>query len=175
MSQIAPVTILYATRFGSTKKLASALAEGLQNRGIHAATQNLGDDQSLPSRGRLIILSGIIWDRPLPAMRRWLDQHAAVVADRIVAVGVVCGSAGVRENGGMVYARNLAKRSRAEEAERFAFSGEIPPKSDLKLWEWMALKAFAKAMRKPELFEIQAEPPAALAYGQQLAERLADT
>ena len=92
----------------------------------------------------LVILSAIIWDRPVPVMREWITANSHLVRQWTVACGVVCGSAGVRETGGLVYARQLAGRIGKPDVFQFALSGQIPPRDRLRSWEWWALQAFAK-------------------------------
>lgn len=151
-----PSTIVYASRFGATSRLAERLAAGMRASGATVELLNV-DAATPPPETPLILLTSIIWDRPLPAMRAWLADHAGAVRERTVACGVVCGAAGVREGGGMIYAGNLARRLGRPQLPRFALSGELPPRAALKTWEWWALRAFATAMRKPQLFAIAAD------------------
>jgi menaquinone-dependent protoporphyrinogen IX oxidase len=64
-----PVSIAYATRFGSTMKLAGQIAAGLQNAGATPQIVDVGEKPSLTLQP-LVILTPIIWDRPIPAMRQ---------------------------------------------------------------------------------------------------------
>ena len=116
----------------------------------------------------LVILSAIIWDRPVPVMREWITANSHLVRQWTVACGVVCGSAGVRETGGLVYARQLAGRIGKPDVFQFALSGQIPPRDRLRSWEWWALQAFAKVMRKPQLFEICADAAKANEVGRKI-------
>jgi hypothetical protein len=117
----------------------------------------------------LVLLTPIIWDRPIPAMREWIAANSKLIQEHIVASGVVCGAAGVRETGGMVYARQLAKRIGRPDVFQFALSGEIPSRDKLRGWEWRALRIFAGIMRQPKLFTIRADEAKARKIGSQIA------
>src|SRR5262245_27241639 len=94
------ITVAYASRFGSTAKLAKQLAIGLEAVGAKAQLLDVSGEAGVEARP-LVILTAIIWDRPVPVMRNWVAAHSDLVRQLTVACGVVCGSAGVRENGGM--------------------------------------------------------------------------
>jgi hypothetical protein len=165
------INVVYASRFGSTAKLAEQLAAGLEAAGAKAQLVNVSSGTTVGSNP-LVILTAIIWDRPIPVMRDWIAANAKLVRQHAVACGVVCGSAGVRENGGMVYARQLAGRIERPDVFQFALSGEIPPRTKMRNWEWWALRAFAGVVRKPQLFTIQADAGKAGVIGTQIAARL---
>ena len=165
------ITVAYASRFGSTAKLAEQLVLGLQAAGANPHLMDVSRGTTM-GLNPLVILTAIIWDRPIPVMRDWIAANAKLVHDRTLACGVVCGSAGVRENGGMVYARQLAGRIGRLDAFQFALSGEIPPRTKMRSWEWWALKAFAGIMRKPQLFTIRADPTKARLVGTQIGTKL---
>ena len=165
------ITVAYASRFGSTAKLAEQLAFGLQAAGVNPHLMDVSRGATM-GLNPLVILTAIIWDRPIPVMRDWIAANAKVVRERTVACGVVCGSAGVRENGGMVYARQLASRIGRPDVFQFALSGEIPPRPKMRGWEWWALRAFAGIMRKPQLFTIRADASKASVVGTQIAAKL---
>ena len=169
-----PITIAYASRFGSTAKLAEQLAVGLEAKG---AKPQLVDVAAKTTAGPhpIVILTAIIWDRPLPAMRHWIMANSELVRQRTVACGVVCGSAGVRENGGMVYARQLAKRIGRPDVIQFALSGQIPSRKSMQVWEWWALRVFAQIMRKPQLFTISADTGKAVAVGTEIGTEMFST
>ena len=162
------VTLAYASRFGATARLADILATSFRDSGLDCRIQNIEADASCPS-GPVVVLTPIIWDRPIPAMRDWIAEHQQALAASTVACGVVCGAAGVRETGGMVYAKHLAKRVGNPELPRFALSGEIPPRERLRWWEWWLLRVFAAVMRKPQLFEIATDEQKARRWAEQFA------
>lgn len=156
--QADPLVIAYASRWGTTATLAADLADALRARGRTAHLHNISDDPTLPAEGRLIVMTAIVWDRPIPAMRQWIATHRPTLAPRVAALVVVCGAAGVRPTGGQIYARQLARRiGVGDDVPRFALSGQIPEDARLKGWERVALRAFAKVMRAPGLMEIEAD------------------
>ena len=163
-----PITVAYASRFGSTAKLAEQLAAGLQRGGKSPQLIDVGTDPKVV-RQPLIVLTSIIWDRPIPIMREWIATNATLLRQCTIACGVVCGAAGVRETGGMVYARQLAKRIGKPDVFQFALSGQIPSRDELRQWEWLALRVFAGVMRKPQLFAIRADLDKAGLVGSQIA------
>lgn len=173
MTEPAPVSVVAASRFGSTGELARELAAGLVDAGIQTELLDAADNP-LPPAGQVILLTAIIWDRPIPPMRAWLKQHATAMAPRLLAVGVVCGAAGVREGGGLIYAGQFARRAGAsDDVRRFALSGRIPARDRLAGWEWWALRAFAGVIRKPQLFDITPDLAGARRLGTELGARLA--
>ena len=163
-----PITVAYASRFGSAAKLAGQLATGLQRGGKSPQLMDVGKDANV-ARQPLVILTSIIWDRPIPIMREWIAANAALIRQYTIACGVVCGAAGVRETGGMVYAKQLAKRIGKPDVFQFALSGQIPSRNELRQWEWWALRVFAGVLRKPQLFEICADLNKATLVGGQIA------
>jgi menaquinone-dependent protoporphyrinogen IX oxidase len=169
-----PITIAYASRFGSTAKLAEQLAVGLEDGG---AKPLLIDVAAKTTAGPhpLVILTAIIWDRPLPVMRDWITANSKLVRQHTIACGVVCGSAGVRENGGMVYARQFAKRIGRPDVIQFALSGQIPSRNRMHVWEWWALRLFAQIMRKPQLFTISADGRKATTIGTEIGTKICST
>ena len=170
------VAVLYVSRFGTTQLLAGRLAEGARDGGLEATTVDVAaQPHDVPDAAHIILLTAIIWDRPLAPMRRYLTQHGDAIRPRLLAVGTVCGSAGVRPQGGLVYAKHLAKRVGAPEVERYALSGRIPPRKAMRGWEWWALRTFAFVFRKPQLFEITPDETGARAIGRAAAGVLAGT
>ncbi len=161
------ITVAYGSRFGSTAKLAQDIAAGLRSVGATPELIDIAGKAPVVSQP-LAIVSAIIWDRPVPVMREWITANLPLVRECTVACGVVCGSAGVREAGGLVYARQLAQRIRRPDAFQFALSGEIPSQSRLRSWEWWALQIFAAIMRRPELFRIRADAVKANEVGRQI-------
>jgi hypothetical protein len=170
-SSMSSITVAFASRFGSTQRLAVQLAAGLLEAG---AAPQLVEVSTYPTVAvqPLVLLTPIIWDRPIPAMRKWIAANAVVVRDCTVACGVVCGAAGVRQSGGLVYARQLAKRIGNLDAFQFALGGEIPPRHRMRFWEWLALKAFAGVTRRPQLFSIRADFDKARYVGARIGEQL---
>lgn len=164
------LAIVYATRFGSTRLLAETMAGAMVENGATPLLLNVDDDPPPPALPT-ILLTAIIWDRPLPAMRRWLARYGAQVRPHVLAAGVVCGSAGVREGGGMSYARRLAARWGHAGTVPFALSGQIPPREAMATWEWWMLKAFSRVMRKPQLFAIRADIAGAKSVGAAVVKR----
>src|SRR5690348_1819046 len=110
MSDVSPITVAYVSRFGTTARLAQQLGAGLAGAGATPQLIEVSSFNSPMPQQPLVLLTPIIWDRPIPAMREWITANAGLIQQHVIASGVVCGSAGVRENGGMVYARQLAKR-----------------------------------------------------------------
>jgi hypothetical protein len=165
------ITIAYASRFGTTASLATQVAAGVESTGADPLLLDVATDGT-PAQQPLIVLTPIIWDRPIPAMRDWLAANATVVRQCVIACGVVCGAAGVRETGGRVYARQLAARLGRPDVFQFALSGQIPARIALRHWEWIALKLFAGVMRKPQLFAIKADLNKARLVGKQAGELL---
>ena len=168
------ITVAYVSRFGTTSRLAEELCAGLESSGTIAHLVEVGTKPFVPQQP-LVILTPIIWDRPIPAMREWIAANGDSIRQHIVACGVVCGSAGVRENGGMVYARQLSKRIGRADIFQFALSGEIPSRDRLKGWEWRALRIFAGIMRKPQLFTIHADEAKAKRIGIEIAASVRST
>jgi menaquinone-dependent protoporphyrinogen IX oxidase len=166
------ITIAYASRFGSTAKLAAQIAAGLEGTGARAQLLDVATAGGNVEPQSLIVLTSIIWDRPIPVMRDWIGANATMIRERIIACGVVCGAAGVRETGGRVYARQLATRIGRPDVFQFALSGQIPERNELRGWEWVALKLFAGVMRKPQLFTIRADMNKAMVIGKQVGEQL---
>ena len=165
-----PITVAYASRFGSTAKLAAQIAAGLESTGASAQLLDVATPRHVAPQS-LIVLSSIIWDRPLPVMREWIAANSTTVRECVVACGVVCGAAGVRETGGRIYARQLASRIGRPDVFQFALSGQIPARNDVRYWEWIALKLFAGVMRKPQLFTIRADMNKAMLVGRQVGEQ----
>jgi hypothetical protein len=163
-----PITVAYASRFGTTAELAEEVAAGLRSVGKRPQLVDVGKHPNVVLQP-LVILTSIIWDRPIPIMREWIAGNAELVRQCTIACGVVCGSAGVRETGGMVYANQLAKRIGKPDVFQFALSGRIPPRNELRQWEWWALRAFAGVMQKPQLFAIRADTGKARLIGSQIA------
>ena len=161
------ITVAYASRFGSTRRLAEELAAGLVKAGAAPELLDVRVNPKL-TRQPLVILTPIIWDRPLPAIREWIAANSALVRQCTVACGVVCGAAGVRETGGTIYARQLAARIGRPDVFQFALSGEIPARYRLRFWEWWALRTFATVMRKPQLFAVRADARKARIVGSQI-------
>lgn len=161
------ITVAYASRFGSTAKLAEHLAVGLQGAGAIPEGIDVAGKPVVQSQP-LVILTAIAWDLPIPAMREWIAENQSLVRHCTVACGVVCGSAGVRHGGGMVYSRQLAKRIGRSDVFQFALSGEIPSRQRMRSWEWWALQTFASIMRKPQLFTIRADVVKANEVGQKI-------
>jgi Flavodoxin domain len=147
------ITVAYGSRFGSTAKLAEEIAAGLRDVGAIPRLIDVAEKGPLASQP-MIVLSAIIWDRPVPVMREWITANRHLVRQWTVGCGVVCGSARLRETGGLAYARQLARRIGRPDVFQFALSGEIPSRSRLRSWEWWALQAFAAMRRKPQLFRI---------------------
>jgi hypothetical protein len=161
------ITVAYASRFGSTAKLAEEIVAGLRSVGTTPQLINVADKASINPQP-LVILSAIIWDRPVPVMREWITANLPLVRECAVGCGVVCGSAGVREAGGLIYSRQLAKRIGRPDVFQFALSGEIPPRDRMRSWEWWALQSFAAIMRKPQLFRIRADAAKASEVGRRI-------
>jgi menaquinone-dependent protoporphyrinogen IX oxidase len=168
------ITVAYGTRFGATAKLAQEIAAGLQSVG--AVPQLIDVARGSPTLSQpLVLLSAIIWDRPVPAMREWIKVNRRLVRQFTVACGVVCGSAGVREKGGLVYARQLAKHIDRPDIFQFALSGEIPARNRMQRWEWCALQLFSTIARKPQLFRIRADVMRANEIGREIGTSLFST
>jgi hypothetical protein len=168
MSEGWPITVVYVSRFGTTARLARQLAAGLAASGAAPQLIDVSSKPTVPQQP-LVLLTPIIWDRPIPAMRDWITANAGRIQQHVIASGVVCGAAGVRETGGMVYARQLAKRIGRPDVFQFALSGEIPSRDQLRGWEWRALKIFAGIMRQPKLFTIRADEVKARKIGSEIA------
>ena len=165
------ITVAYASRFGSTAKLAEHIAIGLQAAGAIPQVIDVAAGRVV-SPQPLVILTAIIWDRPVPAMREWIADNKLLVRQSVIACGVVCGSAGVRAAGGLVYARQLANRIGRPDVLQFSLSGEIPPRGNMRSWEWWALRAFAGIMRKPQLFKIRADALKAKDVGESIGRQI---
>src|SRR5262245_52536851 len=163
-----PITIAYASRFGSTAKLDEEVAVGLRSVGRRPQLVDVSIGLKVPQQP-LVILTSIIWDRPIPSMREWIAGNAALIRKCTIACGVVCGAAGVRDTGGMVYASQLARRIGKPDVFQFALSGQIPLRDQLRAWEWWMLKAFAGVIRTPQLFSIRANLDKARLVGTQIA------
>ena len=166
-----PITVAYASRFGTTKTLGEQIVDGLQSAGAKPQLLDVGTNPSVVTQP-LVLLTPIIWDRPIPAMRQWIKTNSGLVRQCTVACGVVCGSAGIRETGGMIYAHQLAKRVGRPDVFRFALSGEIPTRNRMRYWEWWALQIFAGIMRKPQLFSIRADPGKARDVGSEIGAQI---
>jgi flavorubredoxin len=161
------ITVAYASHFGSTAKLAEHLAAGLRDVGATPLLIDVSANRTVAVQP-MVLLTSIIWDRPIPAMREWIADNSALARQCTVACGVVCGSAGVRENGGMTYAHQLAKRLGRPDVFQFALCGEIPSRDRIQSWQWWALKIFAGVMRSPELFSIQPDVGRARTVGNRI-------
>ena len=148
------VNIIYASRYGTSERLANHLASTLVDLGTPALATPISD-LTAPPENPIVLITAIIWDLPIPAMRRWIAAHSSTLPDKIIAVGTVSGAAGVRPEGGLVYARHLARRVGNDAAYQFAMSGEIPARKRVPTWQWVALKLFSFLMRKPQLFSIK--------------------
>src|SRR5437762_8882921 len=79
------ITVAYASRFGSTTKLAEQLAAGLEGAGAKPQLVDVSAGKIVA--GPLVILTAIIWDRPIPAMRNWIAANSDLVRQRTVACG----------------------------------------------------------------------------------------
>lgn len=165
------ITVAYASRFGSTAKLAEQVAAGLQGVGATPQLLDGGADPTVALQP-LVLLTPIIWDRPIPAMRKWIAGNSDLARQCTVACGVVCGSAGTREAGGMVYARQLARRLGRPDVFQFALCGEIPARNRMRSWEWWALQVFAGVMRNPQLFTVRADARKARIVGRQIGAQI---
>jgi menaquinone-dependent protoporphyrinogen IX oxidase len=68
------LTVAYGSRFGRTAKLAEEIAVGL--RTVGAMPQLIDVAKATPIEPQpLVILSAIIWDRPVPVMREWITAN----------------------------------------------------------------------------------------------------
>ena len=71
------VTVAYGSRFGSTAKLAEKIAVGLRSVGATTQLIDVGE-KTLIVPQPLVILSAIIWDRPVPVMREWIRANMSL-------------------------------------------------------------------------------------------------
>jgi hypothetical protein len=161
------VSILYYSRFGTTTLLVEKIVEGLQAEGKEGKGIFLTPDLPPPPEGKIVLVTPIFWDLPPPIVRRFLKKWREDLKERVVGVGVVCGSAGVREGGGLSYARFIGRKFRSTPF-LFALSGRIPPRELLSFWEWGLLKGFSFVMRKPHLFSIEPDWEKAFQCGRRI-------
>lgn len=163
-----PLYILYATRFGTTERLARIIGDEVRGRGIPVELLKVSALTPVPEQGSFLLMTAIIWDLPLKEMRRFLAQHREHLAPRLLGIGVVCGSQGVRKEGGKGYLRALRRHFPASPPLLFALSGAIPPRERLKPWEYALLRLFSILMRKPQLFTIAADEEGAREVGKRV-------
>jgi hypothetical protein len=105
-------------------------------------------------------------------MRQWIASNSALARRSTIACGVVCGSAGLRDTGGMAYARQLARRIGRPDVFQFALGGEIPERNRMRSWEWWALQVFSGVLRKPQLFAIRADMAKARDIGRHIGAQI---
>jgi menaquinone-dependent protoporphyrinogen IX oxidase len=164
------IAILYATRFGTTRLLAERIGEVLEGSGVSVTLSSL--PSTPPREGAILLMTAIIWDRALPAFRAFLAEHLMEIAPRVIGLGVVCGSAGVRPQGGRGYLRRLVRAFPSPPPIQFALSGRIPPREELTRWEYSLLRLFSLVMRKPQLFTIQPDLERARSVGERILQHL---
>lgn len=169
MPHKAPLTIVYATRFGTTRYLAEVIAAQVSRQGLEVLLYPVEPDLKPPQEGPLLLLTAIIWDQALKEMRLWLKRNREEIAPRLLGVGVVCGSAGVRPGGGRSYLKRLVNQFPAPPPFCFTLSGRIPPRGELHLWEYALLRLFSMIMGKPQLFSLSPDAEKARALGDEMA------
>ena len=77
---MAAITVAYGSRFGTTARLAAEIAAGLGSVGAAPQLINVADKTPVEPQP-LVILSSIIWDRPVPVMREWIAVNLLLVRE----------------------------------------------------------------------------------------------
>lgn len=84
-----PTVILYGSRYGSTEQTARWIAEGMGGQADLRPVAEAGDLKAYTS---IVLGSGIYYDLLHQDMAAFLAAHKAEIADRVVALFVVCGA-----------------------------------------------------------------------------------
>lgn len=158
------VVVPFASRFGTTKALAARVSAGLQRTDVDVELLDVASGRA-PPEVPLVLMTAIIWESPVSTMLEWLQRHRRVTRRWTVGAGVVCAQAGVKHEGGFEYAQSFAKRVGNERAFLFALSGRLPPRTELKRWEALALTAASKVLGY-SFAELRADEDGAVTAGE---------
>lgn len=150
------VLVVYATRYGSTQKVAEAVAGTLRACGIDVQFQATRDVRRLAPRFDLVVLGAPIysgrWHRDA---HRFLRRHCKELGTTPVAVFGM----GPRDPGPQAWLRSrdqldraLAKHAWLKPVAVTVFGGTDPPKRNSKhrdLRDWTQIEAWAKSIADP--------------------------
>src|SRR4051812_33330159 len=81
-----PILVAYASRHGSTKEVAYAVADALLEHGLDVQVRDAGAVQDVADYGGAVLGGSLYAGRWHPHARRFLRRHAAALADRPLAV-----------------------------------------------------------------------------------------
>lgn len=80
------VLVAYASRHGSTREVAEAVCESLQEAGVRAHLRPVGEVRDLTGYGAVVLGGSLYVGRWHAGAHRFLRRHAAAFADRPLAV-----------------------------------------------------------------------------------------
>ena len=83
---MASVLVAYATKYGSTREVAEAVAERLRERGLEADVRAAGDVDSLDGYGAVVFGGALYFFRLIREGRRFLSRHRKALTAKPVAV-----------------------------------------------------------------------------------------
>jgi menaquinone-dependent protoporphyrinogen oxidase len=82
----APVLVAYATKNGSTREVAEAVATTLREHGCEVEVQPAGEVRTLEKYGAVVLGTAVYMFRWRKDARRFMSRHQAALAERPVAV-----------------------------------------------------------------------------------------
>jgi menaquinone-dependent protoporphyrinogen IX oxidase len=83
------VAIVYASRYGSTARTAEWIAAGMAGKAAVVSVSDVGD---LSGYKKVILGSGIYFDKLHPEMDSFLEKRGEEVGGKLLAIFVVCGT-----------------------------------------------------------------------------------
>ncbi len=169
-----PVLVAYATKHGSTKEVAEAVAATLRERGMDVELKAAGDVGSLAGYSAVVFGTAIYFPRPVREARRFLSRHHDALSHApfaVFALGPIKDTpedfAGVRKQ----LDSALAKHPDLKPAAVAVFGGVMDPAklsfpfnnpamraqgpSDIR--DWDAIKAWAEGL--PEALGLEGSAP----------------
>ena len=160
---MANVLVGYATRGGATREVAEAIAAGIRQAGHTVEVADLKSTPTIDGIDAAVIGSGIqagVW---YSESLQWLDQNAAALGDRPVALFNVCLTAQdpAQRDSALAYNKvPTAKLTAVADAETFA-GRYVPAKASW--WQRLLLKGLRQGAQD------HVDPAGATAWGKKLA------
>jgi menaquinone-dependent protoporphyrinogen oxidase len=84
------ILVAYASRVGSTKEVAAAIAATLREKGVELDLRPINDVQHIGTYSAVILGSAIRFGKVLPEMQRFVEAHRVQLKQLPVAYFVVC-------------------------------------------------------------------------------------
>jgi menaquinone-dependent protoporphyrinogen oxidase len=126
------VLVAYATKYGSTKEVAEAVAAALNERGMEVELKAAGDVENLAGYSAVVFGTAIYFPRPIREGRRFLSRHHDALAHApfaAFALGPIKDApedfAGVRKQ----FDSSLAKHPDLKPAAVAIFGGVMDPET----------------------------------------------